>query len=41
MVEQKPITLEYLNHIAIVKLNVPKKMNAISFEMFAELEKTF
>ena len=29
------------NQIAIIKINAPKKLNAISFEMFAQLEKSF
>lgn len=35
------ILVSYANNntVAIVSLNVPKKMNAVSFEMFAQLEK--
>jgi enoyl-CoA hydratase/carnithine racemase len=39
--ESKSILVEYIDKVAIVKLNVPKKMNAMTFEMFIELEKIF
>ncbi len=39
--EFKTVAIEYIEpHIAVISLNVPKKFNAVSFEMFAELEQS-
>jgi enoyl-CoA hydratase/carnithine racemase len=41
--EGPAVKVEYIanDHIGVISLNIPSKMNAMTFEIFAEFEKAF